>query len=484
MPTREEALERFIYRVSHDFHGPNQEAPTWAEGNPKQWGDEDDCIKLQLKDPGTSTWNRTFRRHGSAISSDEKLLAAMDENGILVYDIETKEYRQRIRDGEHPIKGLWFTTYHKSSGYELVCYRESARGSDGTIEIYHLDQHGRLVHEDPPLDTRGLAVKAFDSIRKDLVDTYLWTDDSMQPLDIAEEFQKVLDIAEKRHASRGKLVIQGSGAGFGSMPFDSTGRFMLFRHNNTTTQHGMRAPEKLPHVIVFDLIEKKEVLRLGGHTDSIMWLGYNHDNSKIASVSWDGSARTYHSTTGELAWKTDSGGGQAWAASWSPDSKYIVISSGKGRNVTVHSSEDGNIVARLDNIEIHDWVRNLAWRPTGDYAIALSQRRSVYIWRPFEPPDNQVQQMFAIDEPDDGFRSFMTLQVDWLDNGKKVIVKCSDGSLEIWDIETNMKWRMLKPQGLVVAAALEKRHVIREMNGKKMLLSTDGDGVVRFWPLV
>ena len=485
MPTREEALERFVYSVSHDFHGPNNEAPTWAEGYPKQWGDEDECIILQIQQSEAGIWNRTFRRYGSAVTSDGKLLAAMDDKGTLIYDLQTKELRQRIRDGEHPIRSLWFPAAQESSGYVLICSREDPRGLDGTIELYQLDQYGRLVDEDAPLDTRGLAAKAFTSIRKDLVETYGWTDGSIEPLDLVREFENVLDLAEKRHATKNKIIIQGSATGFGSTPFDTSGRFMLLRRNNSTTQRGMRPPEKLPHIIVYDLVGKKEVFTLAGHSDTIVWSAYSPDNSKIATVSWDGSARVHSSATGKLNWNTNVGEGQAWSASFSPDSRYIVVSTGKGRIITVHSSEDGKIVGRLNDLEINDWVRNLIWRPTDKHSIALSHRKSVYIWRPFEESGAQVEQIFAIDDrAGDGFRGIGALQVDWLDDGKKLIVVCNDGSLEIWDVETNRKWRMLKPQGLVVGSNLEKRHLVQGADGKKTLLSTDGDGVVRFWPLI
>ena len=75
----------------------------------------------------------------------------------------------------------------------------------------------------------------------------------------------------------------------------------------------------------------------------------------------------------------------------------------------------------------------------------------------------------------------MDLEVSWLDGGRKVLARCADGTMEVWDAEKNVKWRMLKPQGKITGITMKDRAILRGQDSRKVLVSADGDGVTRFW---
>jgi hypothetical protein len=74
------------------------------------------------------------------------------------------------------------------------------------------------------------------------------------------------------------------------------------------------------------------------------------------------------------------------------------------------------------------------------------------------------------------------LDVAWVDGGKKLLVRCHDNTIFVWDRERNVKWRFQRPDGTQLPnTGSGFAHVDDGESG--MIVALNGDGKVRYWKL-
>lgn len=438
----------------------------------------------------------------SAVSQDETLLAVSTGGKILIFDIETRELRQQLDGGGK----VFFRPYGRAETgrdadadtvegeeankqtpkdpvYTLLSSAPTDERTAGTVEpgliLWDLDKNGRLLDEDEPLDAAAFAATAVESIQQQLTTQHEWSADFIASSGLYANFTAALRKAETLHQTQHNTIFPGVCiGGFGSDPFSADGRRLVMLGYGQTTQSDMRESDALPEAVVWDLEAGQELFRLHGHTDAIMWVGFSPDSAHIATVSWDGTMRMHDGTSGALSWATENSGQQCWAAAFSPDSVNIVWSSAGGRTVSVHNVSNGGRVAVFPR-EFNLWSRSLSWNPDGR-SIALSTESTVYIWQPFHGlGDESITLEVKLQVDDNIIRGFAALDpVAWIDNGAKLAVGCSDGSVVVWDQQTNSKEAFLRPKGTLVGWSDSSFHFL---GGKGYYVSCDGDDRVRFW---
>jgi WD40 repeat protein len=216
-----------------------------------------------------------------------------------------------------------------------------------------------------------------------------------------------------------------------------------------------------------------------------MWSSFSPNDSFIASISWDGTMRMHSATTGELLWVTPNSGGQSWSGAFTPDSRHISWSSNGGKIVQVHDVTDGTLISTIPET-FQDWCRSMAWHPDGQQ-LALCARHVVHVWRPFDGLDEnsaegKITQCFSL--PTSEWRSFTNIQgVKWLEHGRKLAVISPEGSVLVWDTQTNSKELFKRPKGELAAWTDHGFYYIADEGNHigDVYLSVDGDGKVRYW---
>jgi WD40 repeat protein len=341
--------------------------------------------------------------------------------------------------------------------------------------FWEIDKNGRLLDEDEPIDASALAVKAVESIVADLTTRHEWTPEFIAASTLTADIQAALKKVETKHRiAQNTKVDTAKFTGFGSTPFNQDGTRLLYVTRNLSQSSASRGALQ-PHVAVWDVNVGKELFRMQGHTDEIMWAGFNPDGSRIATVSWDGTLRMHNGHTGSLHWASPNSGGQSWAGDFSPDGKHIVWSSKGGQSIRVFDVEKGECQATFP-LQVRNWVRSLEWNPDGR-SIAIGGF-SAYVWHPFGgTPAGTVE--LEVRVKSDGPATFASFDhVKWLDDAK-LAVGCSDGSIVVWDHYSNLKEGFLRPHGLIAEgyAGLET-HFLKE---KETYLTLNNDGIVRFW---
>jgi hypothetical protein len=74
------------------------------------------------------------------------------------------------------------------------------------------------------------------------------------------------------------------------------------------------------------------------------------------------------------------------------------------------------------------------------------------------------------------------LEVAWVDGGKKLLVRCHDNTIFVWDRERNVKWRFQRPDGTELPHTGSGFAYVGD-GESGMVVALNGDGKVRFWKL-
>ncbi|KAF2117316.1 WD40-repeat-containing domain protein [Lophiotrema nucula] len=496
MPTRDQFLESYDVplEAENDFQIAGVDAQ-WASGHPKQWGQENSSFPM----PGSSKEGQVkhYSSYNCAMSDDKKLLAISSDDKIWVIDVQSQEVRQEL-DGTG---NLYFRPQVKmenegedgedaglgSAAYTLLGSVPDThdRGyvSRKQLIIFELDRSGRLFDEEEPIDASALAARAIASIAPELEAKHEWSKEYIKASSLQKDFELVLNVVAADHRRRHHTTIDDAVVmSYTSSPFSSDGKRMLFNYRNNSTQHGMRVAEKLPQIVVYDVEANKELFRLQGHTDMIMWADFTPDDRHIGSVSWDGTLRMWNANDGSLEWISDAGG-QCWAGAFSADSKHVVWSCNNGQKVKVQSVADGSILSTYP-AKFGHWCRCLMWHPDGKQ-ITLCAGQEAIVWRPFDPSSSDcgvVSQRFRLPYNKKWGGFVEVHKVHWFDNGNKLAVLFSDGSNLVWDSQTNAKEFFKRGQGTQVAYTDQSFfHLPGEVEDSDSYVTVDGDGMVRFW---
>lgn len=472
----------------HDFE-LNGESAYYAPGHPRQWGDETHWLDFRkaLRDGQPE---RSYDSFYAAISPDHKLLAITSRHErILIYDVVTQELRQ-VLDGAGSLvfAPLALSIDRKSTekptpAYSIGCNAsdESSRSGRGNqIVFWELDEYGRLLDQEEPIDASAFARQAIDAILPDLMHKHEWSREFIELSSLHSDFTTALSNVATTHRRRHNTILDDAEFGkFGSTCFSSNGKIFLYHTQNQSTQQGERRPDDLPRVVVVDIINGKELYRLSGHTDAIMWSAISPDNEHIASVAWDGSLRMYSVESGQLEWAT-AGDGQAWAGAFSADSKHIVWSTGNGQALFVHDVTTGKGISSYPGT-FRTWCRNLAWHPDGQQ-IALCAGKHAYVWRPFDGAQGTITQHYQIEDDNNRISMASVENIDWLDNGRLLHLFFSDGTNLVYDTQNNTKELFMHPRGVDSAWVSNGFHDNTEITSSQDgYISVDGDGMLRYW---
>ncbi|THX08396.1 WD40 repeat-like protein [Aureobasidium pullulans] len=475
---QEKFLTNYTYEVGQDF-GIEGRPASWAGSENlahRFWDDEDDSTKIPINATGPMSTSIT------GISHDEKFIAISSGLAVVVFDLETQKVCTEFKGLTARCANLNFSPVHSESGGYTLVVGDSDLGEQQQIILFlNLDKSGRWTDEPEDLDWGLLLELSLEPVRSEMDAVYGRgsTRQLMKP--VREDYKIILQKLQSNIKSKDLIRVNGLIGHFGSKPFSADGRFLLYLVHNQSTQQGMRPPEELPHVVVYDIVNHTEKHVLGGHQDAIMWTDFSPDGQYVATASWDGTFRIFEVDSGDCKHVIGPTGGQCWTGAWSPDSKDILLcgmahQDGEGRPevfVAVYSVEKAQQINRFDHTRLNDWVRNVAWSETG--AIAFAHKTEVFVWEPFE---NRVISTFALKVESFMLRGFAGVRdVEWVQEGDVLIAYTGDGTIEVWNWRQNAKWRVQRPHGLV-----QSRRAWW-MEKQKAIVSVDGEGIMRFYRL-
>ncbi|KAI4728831.1 WD40 repeat-like protein [Aureobasidium sp. EXF-10728] len=487
---REKFLKEFLYDVEKDFD-VNGTPASWAQTdqNPSAahrfWGDEDCNIKLPPSDESKLHLNI------STLSPDEKFIAAASGCVVSVHNIKTKELSMQFQGLTMPARGLVFSPLQKGTGgYTLMIASPDSDlpDSDTSFLFLELDRHGRRTVQPRLLDIDTLLQDSITPVALQLNELYGSAATSPYLNSVRAGYRQALARVQSTLEAKDLVRISGI-ASYRENPISSDGKLLLYRIKDKQKQGDPSQATQTTRIVVYDLVQNAQKHVIGGLTDSIAWAEFSMDARSVATVSRDGSLRISNTTSGESKHEITPPEGQYWKAEWSPDSKHILLSGlmreknedhtiRQTYHLAVYSSETGEQVAKYRNENITSRVTGIitAWSPRNE--IAIAHEINIWIWKPFEDIisttwslkiDNPLMRVFA-----------NTIELMWADEGRMLIAKNCGGTIEVWDQDRNVKWRMQRPMG---PGTTRRARGVHWLESSKTLVSMDMDETLRFYDL-
>ncbi|KAI1263468.1 hypothetical protein F5Y18DRAFT_429156 [Xylariaceae sp. FL1019] len=186
--------------------------------------------------------------------------------------------------------------------------------------------------------------------------------------------------------------------------------------------------------VIHDVNNPNNTVNLTGHTDSIMSSSFSPDGTLISTAAWDGYAKVWNASTGELLQDYGYSGAQNWLTSFSPDGKYLIVTIGGGIN-TVNLYTVANLSA--DPIQVtrwSGWIRYAAWS-SNSKLLALGSYGLIQVW---DVAQQKVVQRWEMEKQTD----YESYDLTWIEaeSGLKLAYRTTAG-LEVYDFESNLKYR-------------------------------------------
>ncbi len=493
------------YAVEQEFATSDGQPFPYAPGGHQGWGDE--IAKIPLQDASEGY-----------ISSDGSRMAIAAGEDVHVFDTKTQKTIGILKAHMTAVSDIAFQP--NNADILLTSSPDISTWTGGKVEVeedaviivWRLDEHTLAATPETTVGSsvaRTSAAAALDQLVQAGIEFGPEEREELEKL-IAPSIQRMVT----KHALESKTRIHGRLQTFsGSSVFSPSGRSMVYLPGNAPMSNDVAQWDMC---ICHTENMLTPVLTLSGHTDNIIWTGWNHDESLFASASWDSTVRVWNAATGAPVHVFRTGDGcQNWTAAFSPDSKYLAVAEGTTR-LHIYNLVGRDGAAKADSDDEAYWVfrgqkecdgthRTLAWHPNGTWlAVGKDQgdelllldvgRRTVLQRRALSTAaarvDREELRRMLAHYPGVG-------QVRFADAGRKLVAWTDgDDSIEVYDLVREHKWRFGRggtEDGVPGADAWRDEHgkvtspsgtgmLVWEREGELCMASLDGDAI-RFWSI-
>ncbi|KAI8680727.1 hypothetical protein NCS56_00478600 [Fusarium sp. Ph1] len=474
------------YAVEKDFVTADGKPFPYAQGGHLQWGNEDRKLSLSGKP------------RDACLSGDGKRAVIVVDMRIQVIDTETWETVTVLKGHTRPVDGLAF----KPNDSNILVSSEGteadqiSRDAEPTIIVWDIDKAKKAQRlEESDLHVASKA--AIDVVAAKLEGLGLELKDPGQP-ELETALVSEIDRVMAKQNVSDNIRICGR-LQFGHQPeiFNPSGTQMVY-----SPGYAPESDETVPwDVVICSTEDFKPLLTLKGHTDDIKWAGWSPDETLLATVSFDKTIRMWDAAHGHQlhCFETDR---YNWAGAFSPDSQYFVATDGFGiiRVYALHADETLYWQFQAEGPKV--WRPSVAWHPNGTL-IAVGGKRDgeILLLDIVKKEVIQRRLLSCRDARIEGETPLMipgrfvgVNEIKFADGGNKLVVWVSgDGSIEVFDLLQEAKWRFARggtedvleaeswrdENGKVTSEAGSGMLVL-EGEGKLTLASVDFGGV-RLW---
>jgi WD40 repeat protein len=176
---------------------------------------------------------------------------------------------------------------------------------------------------------------------------------------------------------------------------------------------------------LWDIETRKVIAEWIGHLKVVCALCWSADGERVASGSWDGTARVWNVDSGKniLTIKTEHHW-MLWAVTYSPDSSKLATSGYEDNVVKIWDAKTGEL---LNTLEHKNWVCSLAWTSDGKKLISGSfgaiRIFNTATWQQIGNLEGHTHNVLAISS---------SL------NNRLLASASGDKTARLWDLDTNL----------------------------------------------
>ncbi|TQV93290.1 WD domain, g-beta repeat domain-containing protein [Cordyceps javanica] len=494
------------YAVDQEFTTSDGQPFPYAPGGHQAWGDE--VAKIPLQDASESCVSSDGRRIAIAVGNDVHLINTETQETISVLKshlttVASLEFH--LNDANMLLTGS-STSSQWSGGKVMV-------DVDALITVWELDERTLALNKDTIVSSSVVEAGAA------AVATELAHAGTKLPPEALEELRERMapnvEHVVRKHTATGHARLFGRlRTSFGSSVFSPSGRLMVYLPGNSPRSNDV---DKWDMCVCRTDDFRTPILTLSGHTDNIVWMGWNNEETLLASVSWDSTVRVWDVATGETVHVFRTGDRcQNWTGGFSPNSKYLVATDGTPKvhvyDLEARASPGSQGSAATDEAywvytgpeRQHGWHRAVAWHPNSKWLAVGQDQSSELLLLDVEGKSVLQRRTLstAASRPDrEELRVMLgssvgVSQIRFADNGRKIVVWThGDDSIEVFDLEREQKWRFGRggTEDVPGADAWRDEHgkvtsaggrgmSVWERDSRLWMASLDGDAV-RLWSI-
>ncbi len=219
---------------------------------------------------------------------------------------------------------------------------------------------------------------------------------------------------------------------------------------------------------IWDATGEKELLVLH-HPPFITFFAWSPDSQRIVTGGGDGISRVWDVRTGELLLEYHAPSGNVtWTESWSPDGSRIATSLWPSNTVEVWNATTGQKLLTVGDGSCTS--HKAAWSPEGDRLITGCFQTDADDNLPARIWDSQTGQLLKSLESPDG----ESVATAWSPDGSRIAVAYEKGPVKIWDSTTGKE--------LLTFGGLTQRvwQPVWSPNGDR-IVAGDESGSVKIW---
>jgi WD40 repeat protein len=294
-------------------------------------------LEREIKDPYQTVTSISWNPVGNKIAYGTR------SSTIKIWDGKSLKL---LKTAEPPYGGVWSLSWNHD-GSQIV-----SGSGDSTIKIWD-SSTGRVLH-----NLRGHSSQIF---------SVAWSHDSSKIVSGSDD--GTISIW-----SRGKSTLSNETA------------WLLLKTLNNSQQvfsvscnHDVSANNTIK---IWDSSTGRVLRTLIGHFDSVRSVSWSHDDSKIASGSYDKTVRIWNATTGALMKTLKGHSKSATRVAWSPDDRKIASCSYNEKKIIIWDAVAGQVKNSIQSVE---GVRSVAWNGDGNeivfhdgYKLKVSQSMKSY----------------------------------------------------------------------------------------------------------
>ncbi|KAI1342299.1 WD40 repeat-like protein [Xylariaceae sp. FL0016] len=423
------------YAVDKEFTASSGEPFAYAEDGKQEWGDEIKKFSFGEKP------------HDACISSDGSRLAVAVKHDIHIIDTNTWEVINILRGHISNVDDMSFKPGDASVLVSSAphSYAENTP-TQPVIMIWDTEKASSDALPDKATLTAVSTTAALCAAR-DLAPMNVMLDEA-EKQKLAELFEPVLTRVVNAHSTANRFKISGSlQTSHRSQVFSPSGRWMAYLPGSRPRSNAHDSWK----INICSAQDWSVFLELDAHTDAIMWKGWNSDESLFGSVAWDGRVCIREATSGKILYEFQTNC-QNWAGGFSPDSRYFFGSAGDG-SLHIYSLVDGSTHWTFDQGRHGRWIRALDWRHDSRLlAMGCQGYGKVLLIDVEEKVILQERRLSAAASQPDGeelrgcMGGFIEIsKVYFVDGGNKIATFThADGSIEVFDIANQVKWRFAR----------------------------------------
>lgn len=236
------------------------------------------------------------------------------------------------------------------------------------------------------------------------VDVFLWQVDDVAPERIYEA--PTYPIVDDQNLSNGvpeKLMVAENTAH--AAAFSPDGRHLAFIADRS--------------VVVWDIAEAEQALRLQGHTDLVYSIAWSPDGSRIVTSGQDGQVLIWDAINGQFRRSLGKPEGVITAAVWSPTGDRVAAAL-KESGVVIWAVESGVEMTRIPVSASYVW--DIAWAPDDERLATADESGAIQVWNVATSKN-----LFTL-RGHEG----RAVSVAWSEDGRHLLSGAKDSTAYIW----------------------------------------------------